>query len=989
MHRSVRTIGSVAAKTLGDLWAGRRERRGVQPDDKEPLHGISTGNAAHIDVYRPVEVLAVKSIRRPHVVDKRSEKLNSRWLPNNKRSPSPGSRGHSTLSRRQNGGPQEPCASLYNAQNERNSPGDVYACLKTIPFQRLPATQLIQYIKDTLQFQSTLSYLKSPPTSYQQPGIDVMQNLDLIQVQVDTGAFDNEYAFEAALQQVLLRVHDAHVLLVGGLLEFVAFGSPITLSSVSSDGTELPKLYATVDLYRAQDPAAGFTPSPVTKINGQCAEAFLERYAQLNVLGDNDPQADWNDLFDSPAASIQGAVSYLAVVSSFYFSDEITLTFENGTSTPVLEMQGFLDLSGCPTVTNGADVYSCLVYTPPDYSDIADASSAPTDTATGVPQTTAAADTSQITSVTSAIPVADTTSGFSQPWSYSGAFIYGDIVSASTSLVPSVTSNLASDATPVITATPAAVPETPDDSITDWNNGLGYTAYPTDTVVAQPNLGGTGYTTGYVVQLNDSMKIGVLSVPSFDMSGDDVAFFSNTTAEFIAQAQAAQVSKIVIDLQQNFGGVSLLAFDTFRQFFPNIEPFAGSRMRAHPMEDALGNTLTQFGVGIRQSNTSWYEAYLDDPFAITSYKDTATGRDFTSWSEFFGPLPDHGDLFTLVERPDFDDPVFDEVATDGSTDETNGIIPYGYANRRPASSQAPFAAEDIVILTDGLCSSACTLFTEAMMHEAGVPNVVVGGLPQPGPMQGVSGTRGARQFDAISLDGDMAIAAEINASVLDAFPVRDPGIFVDGLTFTLEDQIRAGEFFPLQFAYEAADCRIFYTFANFANYTRLWLDAADALWNIAEGSFAHCVADSTGHANHNVTDTVGPSPAAKTAWRAAGRLNDATCPSALRTAAYPFGLSNANPLLDPDALLDGVTTVQKVGSQAGFASQRSTSQGTRRQQQVQKQRQRQVAIDSAVDRLLFLETQAVRQPQEQAQESRISKAYQSLVDLEATPARVR
>lgn len=148
--------------------------------------------------------------------------------------------------------------------------------------------------------------------------------------------------------------------------------------------------------------------------------------------------------------------------------------------------------------------------------------------------------------------------------------------------------------------------------------------------------------------------------------------------------------------------------------------------------------------------------------------------------------------------------------------------------------------------------------------------VVAGGLPQPGPQQGVTGARGARPWTSYALDADMALAEQLNPDLASAFPSRDPGIAVDALLFNLQDQIRKDEYFPLQFAYEAADCRIFFTLANFANYTQLWTDAADALWSIAGGQ-AHCVPDSTGHTS-DATDTQGPSAAQKLAWRAAGRL---------------------------------------------------------------------------------------------------------------------
>jgi hypothetical protein len=59
---------------------------------------------------------------------------------------------------------------------------------------------------------------------------------------------------------------------------------------------------------------------------------------------------------------------------------------------------------------------------------------------------------------------------------------------------------------------------------------------------------------------------------------------------------------------------------------------------------------------------------------------------------------------------------------------------HGYGNLS-TSSGPPFAAENVVILTDSLCASACAMFVEMMHREAGVKTVAVGGRPSYGPMQ--------------------------------------------------------------------------------------------------------------------------------------------------------------------------------------------------------------------------------------------------------------
>ena len=152
-----------------------------------------------------------------------------------------------------------------------------------------------------------------------------------------------------------------------------------------------------------------------------------------------------------------------------------------------------------------------------------------------------------------------------------------------------------------------------------------------------------------------------------------------------------------------------------------------------------------------------------------------------------------------------------------------------------------------------------------MHHEAGVKTIVVGGQPDLlGPMQAVAGTRGARDYESDLLDLDMFGAVSLNSSVASQLPDRDIDFNLDTASFNLQDQIRKGENFPLQFAYEAAECRIYYTTSTFYNMTALWHHAARATWTDP----SLCVKYSTNHpsSTSKATDATGPSPVQRSAW---------------------------------------------------------------------------------------------------------------------------
>jgi hypothetical protein len=116
-------------------------------------------------------------------------------------------------------------------------------------------------------------------------------------------------------------------------------------------------------------------------------------------------------------------------------------------------------------------------------------------------------------------------------------------------------------------------------------------------------------------------------------------------------------------------------------------------------------------------------------------------------------------------------------------------------------------------------------------------------------MQTASGNRGARLYSGEALDYDLNNINDVLArpDILETLPSReDKGMWINFAGINLKDQLREGDDsrIPLQFRYEAADCRIYYTLDNVYNMTRLWRDVAAAAWEDP----SLCVEDSTGYA---------------------------------------------------------------------------------------------------------------------------------------------
>lgn len=115
----------------------------------------------------------------------------------------------------------------------------------SVPFNPAVALRFIRFFNETLQFQSTLAYLRDPPTGYQQPAVDVIAKLNEIEGRVNSGFYKNEYAFEQDIYLLAYAAHDDHVDLSAGILSVFSFASPYYISSVSVDGKQAPQIFLT------------------------------------------------------------------------------------------------------------------------------------------------------------------------------------------------------------------------------------------------------------------------------------------------------------------------------------------------------------------------------------------------------------------------------------------------------------------------------------------------------------------------------------------------------------------------------------------------------------------------------------------------------------------------------------------------------------------------------------------------------------------------
>ncbi|KAL2075024.1 hypothetical protein VTL71DRAFT_8804 [Oculimacula yallundae] len=341
-----------------------------------------------------------------------------------------------------------------------------------------------------------------------------------------------------------------------------------------------------------------------------------------------------------------------------------------------------------------------------------------------------------------------------------------------------------------------------------------------DGIVSGYYLNGTGYE-----------DVAVISLLAFE--SESPVEFQSVAEKFFATAKKDGKTKLVVDLSANGGGYILQGYDLFRQLFPTIVQDGNTRWRESDTFRAVAEVYSANSADFNPDTAT--PAVIDQYASIFNYRHdlNLTNQPFVSFEEKFNGNVIDGVNYTALMRWDLDDPLNTSNTTYGlGTDIT------GYRSRKNFTQ--PFEAENIIMLFDGFCASTCTLFAEFMRTQAGVKSIAMGGRPQPGPIQGVGGIKGAQvlQFGEIYSYAQTALktASAAQAAILKRltpYPInRSASSAINVRDNILPDNVNDG--LPAQFVREETDCRLFYTQEMITDVTALWKAAAGAAFNGAK-----------------------------------------------------------------------------------------------------------------------------------------------------------
>ncbi|KAG9190680.1 hypothetical protein G6011_08768 [Alternaria panax] len=689
----------------------------------------------------------------------------------------------------------EPCAAAAAdlRQSSTIEAQVAFDCLDSVPVNVQGNTQLVEELKQIWQFQSELVWLKKPGDDWEFGPLDIEAELDNVKDNLDS--FSSEYAVQIAIQNITIRTGNFHFNYQPDILTVFDFSRQINVASISEDGKALPKLYVADDVASLAEGSSDV--SEITDINGQNPYDFLK-------------STSWSQYIDS-----DGLInSMLSKGDTDNLGSFMNQRKYDGPSTDITWANG-----STVSIPNGASsVYASR------FAGITDGQSFFDTFCTG-----------------SSSPLFANTKADSESFD----------VALPKPKIPAGISHI------IAPSAPGPVPRIPTGVYHRRNKRQ--TMTPSSGSYAENVIekDSSGTVAGYFLNGDGYDDVAVLKIISFSNPGKDLSEsdfcneFQATIASFLSKCMSENKQKLIIDLRENGGGSTNLLLDAFMQLFPEMEPFSGQRYRATDAFVKIGDAINEIRsdpvkarMFAQYNNESIEESNKFRYWSWWHFRN-ADGVDFSGWDDFNGPVDLNDDSYTKTMRYNYTDEV--SILLEGWR-FVNGTRP------------TPFNASNIVMYTDALCGSSCASFHEELKNIAGIKAVTVGGRPEKKPIQTVTGSKGGEVTPliywqifaqgALNLSSALSLSSySANDDVISAI-ANVPQIVTragdQASRLQSQDQVRKGDASgtPLQYIYEASDCKIFYTATTYADPGAAWRQAWDAFQDDSK-----CVEGSTGHAS--------------------------------------------------------------------------------------------------------------------------------------------
>lgn len=623
-----------------------------------------------------------------------------------------------------------------------------------------------------LQFHTTTETLKNPPPGYLLPSVDLWGGLDRISHLAAKNIYTSQEDFDADIYNLFASAYDGH-LTVNGLCsqQLFTYSTPMPVVSVSKDGLELPEIYAAGASY-----------------------SYAVYYAFTTNLNSEDiALLKANSHKVSPLVSVdnQDAISFFRAQAS-------KQTFQDPDAQYNSVFKTFTRNGLKSEYTEG--IWQDSVTWPGQSSHAFKFGNG----------TVRHVETKALLRKSV---------DFNFP---NGKAIFREICvpenRVSSSSVPSFSATPASSSSSLVSATP-----TPSSSASASAKKAVPTTLPKPVMQDPYNN-----VLGFYLHEKGLRDVAVLLIPTFNAIGLESVSFVEHVAKFLKQASDDGKVKLVIDVTGNPGGSVNNAYDLLKQLFPNKPIYGAGRFRSHEAMDFLGKAFAH----ITDPDLIAIARNFDVHAAVTPNET----YNFRSWPELYGP---HERLGVNVSSL---------TAANYSMVATDDYPIHGYGSYKDNHALAPFTPENILLVTDGFCASACSILAENLKWQ-GVKNLVFGGRPQHGPMQAIGGVKGSQAANILTFEeykllffglqqnstrkGNPIFTTEQIERFNATYPgINPPPLPLSDFGVNIMNQYAPGDDdTPLQFVYEAADCRLFYTLENIYRPASIWSTAAHSHWS--------------------------------------------------------------------------------------------------------------------------------------------------------------
>ncbi|KAI9840163.1 MAG: hypothetical protein M1837_001876 [Sclerophora amabilis] len=678
-------------------------------------------------------------------------------------------------------------------------------CLRSVPFDQDLAKLQFREVETFLQLYSAQAFWKNPPESdLDIDAYDLNATLSEIEAKVNDDDYPSTYEFNLDLTRALAGLYDGHTRYAALCSDVFIFTHEYPLVSVAGSPVEPPRIH----IGSATSDGGSTVGDEVVEINGQDPSEYLADLAATGLQsGFIDKDARFNDLFLQTVVR-EAVLRVKPGWGTFARRDHLdktplNITLENGTT---IDVKWRAELNYLPLSSDGGPVGQaslpfggsmtfgdfCLN---PEYTD---------------------SDEGDVYSYANFDPTAT----------------YGDSAASASGLAYSYTGTELERRQASITSSPTSTPTKAPRQFTydasdysEYNTySFAYPSYSGYSSVSVPSSAPTaaplvGFPTPIAKMPFNQMslhslgeEVGVIGIHSFNeypfAAGGGSSLLTDTfNDEFIgflthsiAYLKNNGFSKVILDVRNNGGGRIDAGYSSLSQFFPTQTPFYGQDYRWSPALDYLMRQVNGDDAG------NLVELYPGLAFNLYNQK---SGGNFESIDEFLAPQLRNGGYFTSIARSDVD-----------QWEEELGYDPPRYRN-------IPFDTDDIVIVSNSLCASACAVFTEAM-QERGVRSVAFGGRPDRDRMQAVGGVKGGQ----VTMYEYFLAATQASAGASSSsFLARTPP-YALSLQANFKNSYGNSSDVPLEFRYTAATSKLSFTADMIEDTRHVWSAAAGSMWDI-------------------------------------------------------------------------------------------------------------------------------------------------------------